>query len=220
MTVYLGCRVTQIPTDASSFPTDRGGLPPSPLPVILRCRVHPLVSFAVLQSSISQSPCPSACAPVRLPWGCVPHHDINTRSPQFAGVPVPTMFRPQRFARSRRLAPPHALRVCFAAQPCPGFLLQGVDSSSLAVPPRGGRYPRAVGAARLPVARRQRTSRRPQGLAPEPESAVSDELVQPAVTRIPSCVFNSRRLFSRDLGRAIARPPLAAFRGPQRIVGP
>src|SRR5690606_12979321 len=81
------------------------------------------------------------------------------------GIPSPTTFRPQRFARSRRLAPPRALRVCFAALPCPGFRSRGL------IPPTeprhlvGGRYPRAVGAARLPVARRQPASRRPQGLA-------------------------------------------------------
>jgi hypothetical protein len=42
-------------TNASSFPTDRGGLPPAPSPCDLRNRVHPLVSFALLQSSFEQS---------------------------------------------------------------------------------------------------------------------------------------------------------------------
>jgi len=89
----------------------------------------------------------------------------SARGVQFAGS-RPTMFRPQRFARSRRLAPPRALRIYFTALPCPGFKLQGLFPLTEPYHLVGDHHPRAVGAARLPVARRQRTSRRPQGRAP------------------------------------------------------
>jgi hypothetical protein len=35
------------------------------------------------------------------------------------------LFRPQRFSRSRRLAPPCTSWACFVPQPRPGFTLQG-----------------------------------------------------------------------------------------------
>jgi len=154
--------VTQIPTDASSFPTDRYGLPPSPLPVILRCRVHPLVSFVLLQSSFVQSPALTLARPCSSP-GVSSLFATSTRgvhSPP--GFPCPTMFRPQRFARSRRLAPPRALRVCFAAQPCPGFCFRGCllrpgrTTSSVAVT----LAPLAAFACRLPGASARRVDLR------------------------------------------------------------
>jgi len=48
-------------------------------PRSVRNRVHPLVGFALLQSS-SCCPLPDL-ATERLPWGFVPLRDINTRSP-------------------------------------------------------------------------------------------------------------------------------------------
>ena len=53
-----------------------------------------------------------------------------------AGIPAPPTFRPQRFARSRRFAPPPALRACFIALPCPGFSLQGLSHAPAASPRR------------------------------------------------------------------------------------
>jgi hypothetical protein len=61
------------------------------------------------------------------------------RSPPATGFPRPARFRPRRFSRPRRLAPPCTLRVYFTPQPRSGFALQGVSpstgrtSSSLAV---------------------------------------------------------------------------------------
>jgi len=92
----------------------------------------------------------------------------------------------------------------------------------------GGHHPHVVGAIRLPVARRQRASRRPQGRS-SPESAVSDGLIRPTVTRVPSCfstpsglspeilVVPSHVLRSRPFG-AVLRVPRAE--NPQRIVDP
>ena len=50
------------------------------------------------------------------------------------GFPHPTTFRPQRFSRSRRVAPPHTSWACFIPLPRPGFALQGLSplSSQLA----------------------------------------------------------------------------------------
>jgi hypothetical protein len=127
------------------------------------------------------------------------------------GIPRPTMFRPQRFARSRRLAPPRALRACFIALPCPGFSLQGL------LPPFephhlvGGRYPRAVGVACLPVARRQQNVASTSGSCSRSESAVAAQAVKPARHSCPLLLFMLPRAFTRDLGSAIALPPLAAL---------
>jgi hypothetical protein len=48
------------PTDASPFPADRDGLPSALSPSVLQRRVHPLVRFALLQSSVWQFLRPSA----------------------------------------------------------------------------------------------------------------------------------------------------------------
>jgi hypothetical protein len=82
------------------------------------------------------------------------------------GIPGPPMFRPQRFARSRRFAPPRTLRACFIALPCPGFSLQGFCPTFQPHHLVGDRIPSRRWRRRLPVARLQRTSRRPQGVAP------------------------------------------------------
>jgi hypothetical protein len=127
--------------------------------------MHPLVCFVLLQSSFRQSPARALARP-SISRGVLSLLAASTRgvhSPP--GIPSPTTFRPQRFARSRRLAPPRVLRVCFAALPCPGFRFKGLLPPSEPYHLVGGHDPRAVGAIRLPVARRQRTSRRPQGRA-------------------------------------------------------
>jgi len=89
--------------------------------------VHPLVSF---RSPAESLPLRAPFAPAGergcLPWGSVPLRDINRWRPR-AGFPGPALFRPRRFTRPRRFAPPPALRVCFTPQPRPGFALQGVS---------------------------------------------------------------------------------------------
>jgi hypothetical protein len=78
------------------------------------------------------------------------------------GIPSPTTFRPQRFSRSRRLAPPRALRIYFTAQPCPGFRFRGCflrpsrTTSSVAV----ALAPLAPFACRLPGASERRVDLR------------------------------------------------------------
>lgn len=163
------------PIDASPFRADRDGLPCDTGPRHrLRCRVHPLVSLALLLSSscLRRSEPPGrlapTCDPGRLPWGSPPLRDINPASPRSVSIPGPPMFRPQRFTRSRRLAPRSALRTCFIPLPRPGLTLQGFPPSTQPAHLVGGPSLRAVGTARLsPVARRrQQTARRPRGLDP------------------------------------------------------
>jgi hypothetical protein len=131
----------------------------------LRCHAHPLVSFDLLQSSFRQSPARPLACPSSF-RGVLALFATSTRGVHSStGHPSPTVFRPQRFARSRRLAPPRALRVCFTALPCPGFRSKGLLPPSEPYHLVGGLDLRAVGGVRLPVARRQRTTRRPRGLA-------------------------------------------------------
>ena len=69
----------------------------------------------------------------RLPWGSVPHRDINRRRPtRRPEDPTPrAWFRPRRFARPRRLAPPHRLPPCGFhrldhPQPCGPWMISGL----------------------------------------------------------------------------------------------
>jgi len=197
-------------TNASSFPTDRGGLPPSPFPDILRCREHPLVCFVLLQSSFRQS---SARSLARSSSSLGVSSLFATSTPGVhcpPGFPIPTVFRPQRFARSRRLAPPRALRVCFTALPCPGFRFRGCflrpsrTTSSVAVT----LSPLAALACRLPGASERRVDLRV--LLSFGVRSVR-EAVKPARHSCPLLLFRLPRAFHRDLGRAFARPPLAAL---------
>ena len=91
----------------------------------LAMREHPLVSFALLQSSFELSSARALARPCASP-GVSSLFATSARGVHCSpGFPSPTVFRPQRFARSRRLAPPRASRVCFAALPCPGFRFRG-----------------------------------------------------------------------------------------------
>lgn len=182
--------------NASSFPTDRDGLPPAPSPYILRSRVHPLVSSALLQSSFWQSSARASTTlrqrPELLPW--VPSlFTTSTRGVHcVSGIPCPSPFRPQRFTRSRRFAPPRALRIYFAALPCPGFSLQGFPPpiqprhisvaatlAPLAPPPAGFPAPANVAST--------------SGSCSRPESAVSGGFFRPARHPCPLLRFQLPR---------------------------
>jgi hypothetical protein len=150
------------PIVASPFRADRDGLSCDTVPRRrLRRRVHPLVSLALLLSSSClrrpehQS---RACARPTTTGAFLgvlrPLRDDSSASPRSAGIPGPPQFRPQRFARSRRLAPRSALPACFIRLPRPGFALQGLPPPNQPYHLVGGRSLRAVGAVRLsPVAR-------------------------------------------------------------------
>jgi len=115
--------------------------------------------------------CPRASPPRAPPLGFRPssRHQLEESSTRRT-IPRSPAFRPQRFTRSRRFAPPRALRACFIAQPCPGFQLQGFDPTTQPHRLVGDRFPLVVGsvACRLPGA--SESSRRPQGFAPSRDS--------------------------------------------------
>jgi hypothetical protein len=106
-----------------------------------------------------------------------------------ASFPVLALtVRPQRFSRSRRLAPPHTLRVCFAPQPRPGFTFQGFSPAA-----KPGRL---VGDPCPPVVRRllpptelprwcQLQSPRLQGLDPGSDPKPPPECLAPPTLRSP-----------------------------------
>jgi len=117
------------PATLSSFPTEPAVLLLMPSPARLRKRVHPLVSFTPLQSPAVPRP-PRVFRPwplglERLPWGCVPSSRHHRAASMLPASQSRSRFRPRRFSRPRRLAPPLGLWVCFTPQPRPGFALQG-----------------------------------------------------------------------------------------------
>jgi len=69
--------------------------------------------------------CPIAALPAESTFA-EPHF----RSAPRRGHPKPASFRPRRFSRPRRFAPPPTLRACFIPQPRPGFALQGFPLTS------------------------------------------------------------------------------------------
>jgi hypothetical protein len=119
----------------SSFPTRLRGVPWVTVPHKL-ARVGSSSRTLPVSYRVSRAvPAPNAC-------GHMPRSTFRGVSLPFAtsagGVPLllqrrrhpmPDWFRPRRFARPRRLAPPPALRVCFAPLPRTGFTLQGVSLS-------------------------------------------------------------------------------------------
>jgi len=117
----------------------------SPSPAHLRKRVHPLVSFAPLQSAAVS--CPPNASRRRAPslGSAFPLRDISLRRPlrNRGSTPEPPC-RPWRFSRLRRFSPPLALWVYFTPQPRPGFPFRvfsshtAVLSSSLRSCPRVG----------------------------------------------------------------------------------
>jgi len=89
-----------------------GGSYRAPSPAPLRKRVHPLVSFAPLQSPPVSCP-PAAFGRRRLPWGCaLPLRDFSPRR-RCMGIPLPTPSHLQRFSRSWR----HRHRPCGSISP-------------------------------------------------------------------------------------------------------
>jgi len=130
----------------------------------LRCHAHPLVSFDLLQSSFRQSPARALARPSSF-RGVLALFTTSTRGVHF-----------HRASRARQV-PPAAFRTLSTAcsSPCLARLfhraavsrvsLQGLHPPSEPYHLVGGLDLRAVGGVRLPVARRQRTTRRPRGLA-------------------------------------------------------
>jgi hypothetical protein len=100
--------------------------PSTPAPVFLRSRVHPLVSSISPSERLPRVPARLALRPPSSFLGVPsPLRGNDSWSPRPTGIPGPSMFRPRRFSRPRRLTPPRASWACFIPQPRPGFTLQG-----------------------------------------------------------------------------------------------
>lgn len=125
-----------IPPRPGRFRLARRGVPSVSSPAILRPRVHPLLSSPPLQRTFCQRPARSVDRAPSVGFSSL----IATSA---SGVHLAVSFpgsptvRPQRFSRSRRLAPLLTLGVCFAPLPRPGFALQGFSPP----PSRSGSSP-------------------------------------------------------------------------------
>jgi len=114
-----------LPTPAAS-PRFRGALryirrSPSPIACAMGSSSRELrLSFRVLRSVPAHN-----LAIVSTSLGVSFPIATSTGGVHVRGHPRPASFRPRRFSRPRRLAPPPALRVYFTPQPRPGFTLQG-----------------------------------------------------------------------------------------------
>ncbi len=217
------------PTMTSLFPGSLRGSTSTPAPVPLRVRVHPLLSSTSPSEYCRSEPAPHANAR-RLPWGFLPHRDISGESPLVSELPRSrSSVRPQRFSRSRRLAPLSALRVCFTPQPRSGFTFQGLHPATEPDHLVDGPFPLAVvqltSAGEFPLRRRPQPPRL-QGLHPGSNPRSPSECLALPTPRSPPR-FQLPRDFLRipwerlrvpsahDLDRQTLRVNLAA--GLQRI---
>jgi len=177
------------PTVTSLFPGSLRGVTSAPSPVLLRVRVHPLLSRPPLQSSTAPNLPHTQCV-WRLPWGFVPHRDISGESPLASELPRSrSTVRPQRFSRSRRFNPLSALRVCFTPQPRPGFTFQGFCSCCQAAPPRRWPLPScrfATESYRRVASPAPSSSASPPGLCSGQQFETTDRVFSPADASLPS----------------------------------
>jgi hypothetical protein len=135
--------------------------------------------------------------------------ESTTGAPSTARLTV----RPQRFSRSRRFAPPPAVRACFIPQPRPGLHFRGCCPPSSRHASSTCRALVSFEACPLPAAEAPGATDRPRGLQgvdPNGDPLLTDRWFRPARSSIPSCVFSPRRFVSEHLGPTIAAPPLLA----------
>jgi hypothetical protein len=72
----VACNQHDVPV--SSAPT---GVTSPPAPGPLRVRVHPSMGFTSPTEFQPLQTCPRSCLRERLPWGSIPHRDINRKNP-------------------------------------------------------------------------------------------------------------------------------------------
>jgi hypothetical protein len=130
----------------------------------LRCHAHPLVSFALLQSSFRQSPARSLARPSSF-RGVLALFTTSTRGVHFDRASRARPVPPAAFHTLSTACSSPCLARLFRRAAVSRVSLQGLHPPSEPYHLVGGLDLRAVGVVRLPVARRQRTTRRPRGLA-------------------------------------------------------
>jgi hypothetical protein len=186
------------------------------------CNAGFILSYASLSSRVPSGshllePRHLAMSPRAPPLGFLPssrrHHEESTHT----GHPEPDFVPPAAFRTLSTVCSSSCLAHLFRCAAVSRVLAPGVCSSDRAAPPRGGRYPLAVGGVHLPVARRQRTSRRPQGLRPDrnprcdPRPLLRFQLPRACLQRPWKC---RRTSSARDLHRWHTRAPQV---DPQRL---
>jgi len=123
-------------------------------PRLLARPVHPPTSFTSPSERSLSAPAPSAARfPAKPRSTSLGISSLIAASPAastLAGFPGPASFRPRRFSRPRRFAPPPASRVCFAPLPRPGFALQGFAPPRASARAFARRCPLAVSTASGP----------------------------------------------------------------------
>ncbi len=204
------------PTLAASFPTDRCGLPTGTVPLHFSMQGSSSRELRSPSKSLRAVTCSSALLRCRRLAPSASRGVSSLFATSARGVHLPTGFRPvsvppSAFRTLSTVSSSSNLAHLFRCAAVSRVLAPGVSSHDLAVPPRRWPLPSRRWRRRLPVARLQRTSRRPQGLAPAHGPQCPAGCLAPHVTRVPSCVFSSLGLVSRDLGSAVALPPLAVF---------
>jgi hypothetical protein len=131
----------------------------------LRCHAHPLVSFDLLQSSFRQSPARALARPSSF-RGVLSLFATSTRGVHSStGLPEPDGVPPAAFRTLSTACSSPCLARLFHRAAVSRVSLQGLHPPSEPYHLVGGLDLRAVGDVHLPVARRQRTTRRPRGLA-------------------------------------------------------
>lgn len=149
-----------------------------------------------------------ACYRVPLPFA-TSVHEVHLP----ASFPPWPMFRPQRFARSRRLPPSRTLQACFILLPRPGFALQGVSPLPSRLASSASRALVSFGGSLLPASCPAGASSSRPAFRALLRAAIrcSRPAVKPAGYSIPSYAFNSCGLSSEHLGDAFTSPPLLTF---------
>jgi len=189
--------------------------------VILSCASLPLQSFSSRtrpphswrQATFRGVSCPFATTACGV--NCM---KARLRLLACRGHPRPAQFRPRRFSRPRRLAPPHTLRVCFTPQPRTGFRPSGSSPHSLPCELVARRCPHVVHVHPLPLGLfiGARDVRPPTGSCSVRES-VADRRGLAHVLPATLLDFSFFGFFFARRGNAFTSPPSTAFHGPRRI---
>jgi hypothetical protein len=180
---------------------------------LLSKRVHPLVSFRSPAECYRSVPAPLLQRVKTPSWGFPPSSRHQPTASTSAGIPAPATFRPRRFTRPRRFAPPPALRACFIPQPRPGFRSSGVSPSVKPYRLVDGQYPRVVGHVPLspgcPADATERTS--PSGLALHRDPLRRRRCLAADFARSPPELLLLQVLSPPRRGVAFTTSPLMAF---------
>ena len=214
----------------SPFPVRLRGFPPTAVTSKLSSRGHPLVRFPSPAESLEPLPALRLSAPGYLPWGFLPHRGMIGgvhlpapcfRSAPHRGHPKPASFRPRRFSRPRRIAPPPTSRAYFIPQPRPGFALQGLPLAGSRTGSSPARCPHVVLAVSLPpVLSMGSTNQHPPS---GPCSSAESVAHRGGLDRDPPAPLLSFAFlgsFFANLESAFTPSPAMAFLGLRRIEDP